>query len=355
MNISIAVIIPDERMRSAIETIIRADVSLNFLGVYSNAVDAIHKLEKVENVVVVFGLGGDGQTSLKNLKMIQVYGPFPVLGIGGIEDAAPALFDAFRLGMLDFIPITSGEIENPTDNLFRRLTESINALALADMGRISFARLSPIGDKKGEVTPTKPSYFVVLGVPRGGLASAVKLMAEVSKRDDTAIFASLPIPDGSIGYFIENLEKFSSWPIKKIRDGEEIMGGICYASSITDYVGVEGDKDLGYRFVSLPRDLGPIDKMMDGVSGVFGRSVIGVLLEGIGNDGVRGLGAIKSRFGTTVTLKEGGGVLTRAPEGAIREGAAHLTLDIEDMPHVLSSLISEIYDIINLNMLMDKN
>ena len=355
MKISIAVIVPDEKMRSVVETVIKTDASLQLIGVYSNALDAIQKLEKVENVVVVFGLGGDSQLSLKNLKMIQIYGPFPVLGVGGAEDAAPILFDAFRLGMLDFIPITSGEIENPAGNLSRQLTESINALAPADMGRISWARLAPIGDKKSEATPIKASYFVVLGVPRGGLTSAVKLIAEITRRDDTTIFASLPIPDGSVGYFIENLEKFSTWPIKRIQDGEEIMGGICYASSITDYVGIEGDEDLGYRVTFLPKDLGPIDKMMDGISGVFGRSVLGVLLEGIGNDGIRGLGAVKSRFGTTVTLKEGGGVLTCAPEGAIRDGAAHLMLNIEDMPHVLDSLIYEISDIINLNMLVDNN
>jgi two-component system chemotaxis response regulator CheB len=355
MNTSIAVITPDSRMRSAVETIVRADASLNLLGVYSNAVDAVQVLEKTKNVVVVFGLGGDNQTSLKNLKMIQVYGPFPVLGIGDAGDAAPALFDAFRLGMLDFVPFTSGEIENPTDNLFRQLTESINAIAQADMGRISWARLKPFGDKKDEATTAKPSFAVVLGVPRGGLASAVKIMAEITKRDDTAIFASLPIPDGSVEYFIDNLEKFSTWPIRRIRNGEEIMGGICYASSITDFVGVEGSGDVGYRFTSLPKVLGPIDKMMDGVSDLFGRSAVGVLLEGIGRDGIRGLGAIKSRLGTTVTLKEGGGVLTRAPEGAIREGAAHLVLDIEDMPHVLSSLISEICDIISLNMLVDRD
>lgn len=355
MKTSVAVIVSDERMRSVVETIIKADDFLQLLGAYSNAVDSIQKLEKMENVVVVFGLGGDNQLSLKNLKMIQIYGPFPVLGVGYAEDAAPNLFDAFRLGMLDFISITSEEIESPTNNLFKQLTESIDALALADMGRISWTRIAPIGDKKSEGIPTKPSSFVVLGVPRGGLASAVKLLAEITKRDETAIFASLPIPDGSVGYFIENLEKFSAWPIKRVQVGEEIMGGICYASSITDYVGVEGDEDLGYRFSPVPKDLGPIDKMMDGVSGVFGSSVLGILLEGIGNDGIKGLGAVKSRFGTTVTLKEGGGVLTRASEGAIRKGAAHLMLNIEDMPHVLSSLISEIYDIINLNMLGDRD
>jgi len=355
MNTSIAVITPDERMRSAVETIVKSDASLNLLGVYSNAVDAVQVLEKIEDVVVVFGLGGDNQTSLKNLKMIQVYGPFPVLGIGDAVDAAPTLFDAFRLGMLDFIPITSGEIESPTDNLFRQLTESINAIARADMGRISWARLKPFGDKKDGATTAKPSFAVVLGVPRGGLASAVKIMAEITKREDTAIFASLPIPDGSVEYLIENLEKFSAWPIKRIKSGEEIMGGICYASSITDFIGIEENGNVGYRFTSLPKILGPIDKMMEGVSGLFGRSVIGVLLEGIGRDGIKGLGAIKSHLGTTVTLKQGGGVLTITPEGAIREGAAHLVLDIEDMPSVLSSLISEICDIIDLNMLVDRN
>jgi two-component system chemotaxis response regulator CheB len=355
MNTSIAVISPDERMRSVVETIIKADASLNLLGVYSNAVDAIQVLENTENVVVVFGLGGDSQTSLKNLKMIQVYGPFPVLGIGDAGDASPALFDAFRLGMLDFIPVTSDEIENPMDSLSRHFTESVNAIAQADMGRISWARLTPFGDKKDEATTAKPSFAVVLGVPRCGLASAVKIMAEMAKRDDTAIFASLPIPEGSVEHFIGNLEKFSAWPIRRIKSGEEIVGGICYASSISDFVGVEGSGDVGYRFISLPKTLGPIDKMMDGVSDLFGRSVIGVLLEGIGRDGIRGLGAIKSRLGTTVTLKEGGGVLTLTPEGAIREGAAHLTLDIEDMPDVFSSLISEICDIINLNMLVDRN
>ena len=66
MKNPIAVIIPDERMRSVVETIIKTDFSLQLLGAYSNTVDAIQNLEKIKDVVVIFGLGGNGQLSLRN-------------------------------------------------------------------------------------------------------------------------------------------------------------------------------------------------------------------------------------------------------------------------------------------------
>ena len=81
-------------------------------------------------------------------------------------------------------------------------------------------------------------------------------------------------------------------------------------------------------------------------------AVLGVLMEGIGGDGITGLSSIRSRGGTTLTIKDGGGILTEAASGASEQGVGDFLVDIDDLPKALASFMGEMQDITNINRLL---
>jgi chemotaxis response regulator CheB len=93
--------------------------------------------------------------------------------------------------------------------------------------------------------------------------------------------------------------------------------------------------------------------MMKSTAEAFGDLVIGILVEGTGNDGIHGLRAIKERGGTTIAISEGGGVLPIVGENAVREGAVDLMADIDNLPKILEYLMGDVYDMVNLNGLIN--
>jgi two-component system chemotaxis response regulator CheB len=349
MKTWVAIVVSDEKLRGTVETLLKVNDSAQVIGVFSDAEEAAAELEKRGNVVVVLGFSNDRKATMRQLKLIQLHGPYSVLGVGNAHDTAMSMFDAFRLGMLDYISLTSDEIESPSDHLLKEFTKSIEAVSNADVTRLRRVKLT-LYDKPGwESCKEKPTYFVVMGVPRVGVSSAVKLASTIPRRNDTALFLSLPLPRGAMKQFLLNLDRFSQWSIKTAAEGESVVGGVCYAMSMDDSFGIQGDVDGGAKMVSVPNMDGCINLIMESMAGAFGGSVIGILMEGIGDDGISGLKAIKDRGGTTVAISEGGGVLPIIGRDAVKEGVVDLMADIDNLPKILEYVMGDIYDMINMN------
>jgi two-component system, chemotaxis family, protein-glutamate methylesterase/glutaminase len=351
MKTWIGLIISDETLKNAVQTLLKVTNEVQVVGIYSDAQEAAADLKNKGDVQIIIGLRGDRQ-SIQDLKTLQLSGPYPVLGVGGLAEATPLLFDAFRLGMIDFIPFSPEDIGSPTDLLLRRITESIRMLSLVDVNRVARARIKPLGE--GEKTPynEQAGYYAVLGVPYGGINGTIKLVSQLPRRRDTAILASLPLPRACLGSFIAGMSSYTQWPIKAAVEDEHVYGGTCYLFSSFDPCTVEGSLAGECRVVGCHENAGPIDSLMEGVAGSFGGAVLGVLMEGIGGDGIAGLSAIRSRGGTTVTIKGGGGILTEAASGASEQKAGDFLADIDDLPKAVATFIGEMQDITNINRLL---
>ena len=80
---------------------------------------------------------------------------------------------------------------------------------------------------------------------------------------------------------------------------------------------------------------------MESVAEVYGTRAIGVLLTGMGEDGARGLRAIKEGDGITLVQDEGSCTIFGMPKVAIDIGAADEVLSIQGIIDRLLSLGSK--------------
>jgi two-component system chemotaxis response regulator CheB len=351
MKNRIGLIVSDERLSKSVQNLLTADDGVELAGTYASPAEA-DDIRHADDLLIIYGIGRDHGKSLDELRAIQLSGPYPIIGVGSVADAAPILFDGFRLGMLDFIALSPEMIEDTADSPLAQTVKSIGAAGGGSVDRITRAKLKPFKEAERSEPSERAAYYVVLGVPRGGMACAVRLLTQLPRRRDTALVVTLPIPPASMAPFIADLNPYAQWSVRPALEGEEIYGGGCYLFSYFEPYGVEGAADGKCRIVTRTGNDRPIDSIMQDLSGPFGGSVVGVLLEGIGSDGIDGLSAVKSKGGTTLTIKPGAGVLTAAAAGAFAEGAADLLVDGDDLPKALAAFMAEMYDIANINRLL---
>jgi two-component system chemotaxis response regulator CheB len=83
------------------------------------------------------------------------------------------------------------------------------------------------------------------------------------------------------------------------------------------------------------------DALLESVAQSFGRRAIGVILTGMGRDGATGLRAIRDRGGRTIAQDEFTSVVFGMPYEAIRLGAAHEVLPLDQIPATLVRWVDE--------------
>lgn len=344
------IVISHERLRSAVKSLIKLNDSVQVIGVYAHAEEAIEELKNKGNAVIILGMTDDPEQSIRELKLLQLFGPYAILGVGDDAQATtPVLFNAFRLGMLDFIDFTAEEIDSPTDYHFREFNEVISAIGPADVSKISRANLVPVKSIKRRGVFDKADSAIAVGVPRGGVASAIKILTGLPRKKNVALFVSLPIPSDGSAPFIEEMQKFSEWPMKRIEKAQPIHSGVCYVTCLSDAFQINGEVKGGLAISPIAQEENPIDHMMMEVARTFRGNSMGVLLEGMGSDGMAGLKALKNHRAITMTIKKGGGVLTHSADLALSEKAVDFFVNTNELPGSLSFLIDQINEIVPIN------
>jgi two-component system chemotaxis response regulator CheB len=147
------------------------------------------------------------------------------------------------------------------------------------------------------------------------------------------------ITPGFSNGFVEWLQQYTSLAVR-------IAGEVDKAAPGTVLIAPEGrqmEVFLGgaVRAVSSrPKGvhLPSVDVLLSSMAGAFGRKGIGVLLTGMGADGVEGLGEIRRSGGLTIAQNEESSVVFGMPGEAIRQGAAELVMTPEGMADFLLSI-----------------
>ncbi len=178
--------------------------------------------------------------------------------------------------------------------------------------------------------------LVTIGTSLGGL-SALKILLEYIPEEFPAALAIVQHrhreSDQSLSAF---LQKFTVLPVHEVEDKERILPGHVYFAPADYHLLVE------YEHFSLSVDAPvsyarpSIDVLLESAADTYGQRVIGVLLTGANQDGVRGLSTIQARGGTTIVQTPDTAESPVLPRAAIAAMAVDWVLPLTQIaPHLI--------------------
>ncbi|MHA2180316.1 MAG: chemotaxis protein CheB [Promethearchaeota archaeon] len=204
---------------------------------------------------------------------------------------------------------------------------------------------SPIKDVKKEIkyvpnlTPVRgvvlESNVIVIGASVGGPRTITTILKELPQNLNAPILIVQHLSSHFTDAFVDNLDIECKMRIKVASNGETLQPGVCYIAPGDNHmeVGVENKKPFIKIYKGTPVNfcMPSIDVLFFSAARVFKERTLGIILTGMGSDGVQGLGAIKNSGGSTIAESEETCILYAMPKFAAEKGFADKILPNHDI------------------------
>ena len=162
-----------------------------------------------------------------------------------------------------------------------------------------------------------PIGVIAVGASAGGVEALKQLVAGLPRELPYAVLVTLHMGAGSPSVLAKILDRSGPLPAAQAKDGEHIRSGRIYVAVPDRHLLVEDHRVVVSRGPTEDGFRPAINPLLRSAAVAYGPRAIGVLLSGVLDDGVLGLGAIRSRGGVTVVQDPDDALFPDMPRNAI--------------------------------------
>jgi len=170
--------------------------------------------------------------------------------------------------------------------------------------------------------------IIVIATSVGGPKTLRLILSQIPKGINSPILIVQHLNEQFMVQLAESLNDYTDLDVTLAKNGEKINPGIVYLApggKHTEIV-VKNNKPYIRTFDGQPINycIPSADPLFFSAARVFKKRALGIILTGIGNDGVAGLKAIKSEGGLTIAESKETSIVYGMPKVAAESGAAQI-------------------------------
>jgi two-component system, chemotaxis family, protein-glutamate methylesterase/glutaminase len=349
-NSLITVVVVDDSafMRKALSAMLAKDPGIKVVATARNGEEGLEMIRRHDPKVVTLDIEMPVMDGLTTLRHIMMEMPRAVLMISSLtNEGADATLKAMELGALDFIPKQFSQVSLEIVKIEKELQHKVKELARrpvrpAQKGspRLPVVAHVPLAGKGGHTRD-----MVAVGVSTGGPPAVQRVLTQLPADFPVPILIAQHMPAAFTGPFAKRLDGLCRITVKEAESGEPLLPGAAYIAP--------GGKHLklvrrGTRFQALvtgePADAiykPSANELIGSVAEGVGARGLGVMLTGMGSDGLEGVRALKKSGGRAIAQSDATCVVYGMPRAVVEAGLADAVVDIDDMAGaILTSLYS---------------
>ncbi|WP_206861711.1 protein-glutamate methylesterase/protein-glutamine glutaminase [Lysobacter changpingensis] len=318
-------------VRQLMTQLLEADPGIQVVGSAADPYIARDKIKQLEPDVLTLDVEMprmDGLTFLRNLMRLR---PMPVVMVSTLtERGAQVTLDALALGAVDFIA-------KPKLDVARGLTEYAGLL-IEKVKQAAKARVVPPSPARVAEASAMPAVayrtthrLIAIGASTGGTEAIREVLSQMPA-DAPATVIAQHIPGAFSAPFADRLDRHSRMTVIHVERDQELLPGHAYVAPGGRHLRVFrsgarwhcrlGDDD------PVRRHRPSVDALFDSVAEHVGANASAALLTGMGDDGARGLLALRKAGAATIAQDEASSVVWGMPGAAVALGAAQETVPL---------------------------
>jgi two-component system chemotaxis response regulator CheB len=333
----IRVLIVDDSafVRRALSRMLGQVGDIEVVGTAADGVEGIEQVKALTPDVVTLDIRMPRMSGLEALRHIMEECPVPVLLLSSLtQEGADITLRGLELGAMDFVDKSNAQGNMNLGSLADELIAKIRALA-----GVPHARLMPRRPGEAPLAAEQPPHArriaaVAIGTSTGGPTALQAIIPRLPENVAAPILVVQHMPVGFTRSLAERLNARSLVSVHEAEDGEVITPGKVYIAPAGRHMKVRRRGTERIWLDEEPRSAlhrPSVDALMTSVAHAYGAQSMGVVLTGMGSDGVEGLRAIHTAGGVTLAESEETCVIYGMPKAALEAGVAQRSVPLTRM------------------------
>jgi len=340
-----------------------AEPDMQAVAVLRSGRQAVEQVERVDPDVVVLDVempDMDGLAALPQL-LAKKRSLVVIMASTLTRRNAEISLKALSLGATDYVPkpqSSDGPV-SAASGFRRELIEKIRQLGQRAKRRLIPAGRTaplPIIGRAPPLVPRAPRYslrpfpptpprILAIGASTGGPQALTALAQKLGGLIDRApVLITQHMPPTFTTILAEHLARVSGRPAREAHDGEHVKAGKIYVAPGGKHMTLA--RRDGIAVIAL--DDGPpvnfckpaVDPMFETAAAVWDHWVLGLVLTGMGADGLRGAQALTAAGGAVIAQDEPSSVVWGMPGQVTNAGLASAVLPLDQIPAALNRLFA---------------
>ncbi len=326
-------IVDDSRvMRSSISRILSKDTSIEIAGTAQDGREAVEKAGSLKPDVITMDVEMPVMNGIEALKRIMEKDPIPVIMMSSLtREGAEITMEALSLGACDFITKDFANF----GTLASRETEIIAKVKNVARNKVRFLlRKLETSRKPAAPNPEKKVRHEILaiGASTGGPPALQHVLTSLPKAFPVPVVIAQHMPKIFTQSFSQRLNAVSQLHVKEAEDGEALKAGVVYIAPGDRHMSVKRTGNtVSVQFIENTTYIyrPSVDVLMGATARVYERQSFGVILTGMGNDGLAGITEMKAKGGYIIAQDEETCVVYGMPRAVVMANLADVVLPVD--------------------------
>lgn len=326
-------------MRNTLASMISEDPEIKVIGIARNGLEAVEKVAQLKPDIVTLDIEMPKMNGIEALKQIMSKNPVPVLMVSSLTtDDAKITLEALEIGAVDFIPKNLSDLSINIVKIRDSLIEKIKKIGKRGLPLFK-RRYTPKQlemPQGNDYTSHRKINVVAIGSSTGGPKALQNIITSLPKDFPVPILIAQHMPPVFTGPFAERLNQLSAVEVKEAEHGEPIKRGVVYIAPGKGHMSIVR-KRITETTISISENRKEyiykpsVDELMLSVVENFSGHVLGIILTGLGNDGLKGMKEIKNSGGRTIAESEATCVVYGMPKAVVESGLADKIVPIDEI------------------------
>lgn len=315
-------------MRKILSEMVASDAAFEVAGTARDGADALAKIAQLRPDLVTLDvempvLGGlDTLRRLRDLPLAKK--PRVVMCSSLTREGSDAALTALNLGAADFVAKDASIAVTGLDELKRDLLSKLKELAPKGSARVAEPPAAPAGPAPTAVMPARPGVLAI-GSSTGGPPVLEKILSRLPRDLPCPVVVAQHMPALFTRSLSERLNNLGPLPVVHAEEGEQVLdGGTVYIikGALNGHVLRQGARTV-LRVCREPVDAiykPSVNVLLETAGTACGKSAVGVVLTGMGDDGLQGGRQLVLNGGVILSQDEASSVVYGMPRAVADAG-----------------------------------